>query len=368
MAEPITNSKAYKGLAKFGLPRIIIVAFFLLLLFATAVLELNVASSLGNCLSRWGMYGILALAMVPSVQCGVGLNFGISLGISTGLLGGLIAIQLDIANHPALVAVSPAFAALAAIFAAILAACFFAAILGYFYGLLLNRVKGSEMTVTTYIGFSVIAFMNIMWTVLPFKSGTLIYPNAGRGVRYQVSLDSSFKGVISNILEFKIGSLTVSTGLILFLLFMCLIVWLFMRSKTGLAMSAVGANPMFARAAGINTNKMRLIGTMFSTVLAAVGIVVYAQEYGFLQLYNAPQMMGFISAAAVLIGGASPKRATIFHVLLGTFLFQGIMTLGLPVANAVYPGTSLSEILRMLISNGIILYALAQTKRGSSRE
>lgn len=368
MAESITNSKIYKGLAKFGLPRIIIAAFFLLLLFGTAVLDLNVVSSLSNCIGRWGMYGILVLAMVPSVQCGVGLNFGISLGITTGLLGGLIAIQLDIANNPALVAVSPTFAALVAILAAILMACFFAAVLGYFYGLLLNRVKGSEMTVTTYVGFSMIAFMNIMWTVLPFKSGTLIYANAGRGIRNQVSLDSSYKGVISNILKFKIGSLTVSTGLILFFLLVCLMVWLFMRSKTGLAMSAVGANPMFARAAGININKMRLVGTMLSTILAAVGILAYSQEYGFFQMYNAPEMMGFISSAAILIGGASPKRATIFNVLLGTFLFQGIMTLGLPVANAVFPGTSLSEILRMLISNGIILYALAQTRGGSSRE
>jgi len=368
MTESITNSRVFKGLAKFGLPRIIIAAFFLLLLFGTAVLDLGVTSALGNCISRWGMYGILALAMVPSVQCGVGLNFGISLGITTGLLGGLISIQLDIANNPALVAISPTFAVLAAFLAAILMACFFAAVLGYFYGLLLNQVKGSEMTVTTYIGFSMIAFMNIMWTVLPFKSGTLIYPNAGRGIRNQVSLDSSYKGAISNILKFKIGSMTVSTGLILFFLFMCLIVWLFMRSKTGLAMSAVGANPMFARAAGINTNKMRLIGTMLSTILAAVGIITYSQEYGFFQMYNAPLMMGFISAAAVLIGGASPKRATIFNVLLGTFLFQGIMALGLPVANQLFPGTSLSEILRMLISNGIILYALAQTKGGGSRE
>ena len=67
---------------------------------------------------------------------------------------------------------------------------------------------------------------------------------------------------------------------------MCFLVWLFMRSKTGMAMTAAGANPMFAKAAGINVNKMRLIGTTISTVLAAVGILVYAQGFGFMQLYN----------------------------------------------------------------------------------
>lgn len=141
-----------------------------------------------------------------------------------------------------------------------------------------------------------------------------------------------------------------------------------MRSKTGMAMSAAGSNPMFAKAAGINVNKMRLIGTTLSTVLAAVGIIVYAQGFGFMQLYNGPMMMGFNSVAAVLIGGASPKRASISHVLLGTFLFQGILALGLPVANQFIPESNLSEVMRLIISNGIIIYALAQTKEGGGRE
>lgn len=133
-------------------------------------------------------------------------------------------------------------------------------------------------------------------------------------------------------------------------------------------MSAAGSNPMFAKAAGINVNKMRLIGTTLSTVLAAVGIIVYAQGFGFMQLYNGPMMMGFNSVAAVLIGGASPKRASISHVLLGTFLFQGILALGLPVANQFIPESNLSEVMRLIISNGIIIYALAQTKEGGGRE
>ncbi len=56
-------------------------------------------------LRRWGMYGVLALAMVPAIQCGIGPNFGITMGIVGGLLGGLVVIQLDIAQNPALVAI-----------------------------------------------------------------------------------------------------------------------------------------------------------------------------------------------------------------------------------------------------------------------
>lgn len=45
-----------------------------------------------------------------------------------------------------------------------------ATVFGMGYGLLLNRVKGSEMTVSTYVGFSTIAFMNIVWLSLPYKT------------------------------------------------------------------------------------------------------------------------------------------------------------------------------------------------------
>lgn len=357
-----------KGLSSFGLPRIIIVAFFLLLVFGAGYFGMNLPQLLSDCLRRWGMYGILALAMVPAVQCGIGLNFGISMGIVGGLLGGLIVIQLRIAEIPALVSVHPMFAMWVAVLTAIAIGVALSTVIGYLYGLLLNQVKGSEMTVTTYVGFSIIAFMNMMWMLLPFNNGELIWPNAGAGLRNTISLATSFSNVMNKTLAFKIGSLTVPTGLLLFLFLMCFLVYLFMRSKTGIAMSAAGANPMFAKAAGINVNKMRLIGTTLSTVIAAVGIIVYAQGFGFMQLYNGPLMMGFTSVAAVLIGGASPKSARIPHVLIGTFLFQGILALGLPVANEFIPESNLSEVMRLIISNGIIIYALSQAKGGDRRE
>jgi simple sugar transport system permease protein len=40
-----------------------------------------------------------------------------------------------------------------------------------------------------------------------------------------------------------------------------------------------------------------------------VGIVVYAESYGFLQLYMGPLFMAFFAVASFLIGGASLKRA-----------------------------------------------------------
>ena len=325
-----------------GLPRIIIGGFFLLLLFTASGFGMDLMQIVSDIIRRWGMYGVLALAMVPAVQCGIGLNFGISMGIVGGLLGGLIVIEWKIAEMPSLVAVHPLFAMWVAVLIAIVIGVVLSTGIGWLYGLLLNRVKGSEMTVTT-----------------------------GEGLRNTISLASSYSGVMNNTLKFSInlpfGKVEIPTGLLLFFFLMCLLVWLFMRSKTGAAMSAAGANPMFAQASGINVNRMRLIGTTLSTVIAAVGILVYAQGFGFMQLYNGPMMMGFTSVAAVLIGGASATRAKISHVLIGTFLYQGIMALGLPVINLFIPEGNLSEVMRLIISNGIIIYALAQTG-GESRD
>ena len=55
--------------------------------------------------------------------------------------------------------------------------------------------------------------------------------------------------------------------------------WLFMRTKTGTAMTAVGSNPDYARASGISSDRMRTVSVIMSTVLGAVGIVVFQQSY-----------------------------------------------------------------------------------------
>jgi simple sugar transport system permease protein len=103
---------------------------------------------------------------------------------------------------------------------------------------------------------------------------------------------------------------------------------------------------------------------MLSTVLGAIGIIVYSQGYGYAQLYSAPLMMAFSAVAAILIGGATASRAKVSHVIIGVIIFQGLLTTALPVANQLFEGTDLSEILRMIIQNGIILYALTQVKGG----
>jgi simple sugar transport system permease protein len=155
-------------------------------------------------------------------------------------------------------------------------------------------------------------------------------------------------------------NLVVPTGLLLVFAFGCLIMFFFMKSKTGMAMLFSGMNPGFGHSIGINDDRVRILGNIISSVFAAVGIVVYAQSYGFFQLYSAPLMMAFPSIASILIGGATPRKATISHVIIGTVIFQSLLTISMPVANELVESGGLSEIARVLVSNGIILYALTK--------
>lgn len=335
-----------------GMPRLIIGSFFILLCVLALLYDLSLTSLLSNTLVRMGMNSILVLAMVPAIQCGISLNLGLPIGIIGGLLGGLMCIEFKMTGWSGFLF-------------AILIGVAISTVLGYLYGLLLNRLKGSEMAVTTYVGYSIVALMCIAWLVLPFNSLELRWP-LGNGLRVTLSMASSYKHLLNNLWAFKIGGVSIPTGLLLFMAMCCFLMWLFQRSKTGIAMQAVGNNPRYAEATGISVNRMRIIGTVLSTALGAIGIIVYSQSYGFMQLYNAPKQMGFVAASAILIGGASTSRARISHVLIGTFLFQGVLTLGMPVANALVPQSTLSETMRILISNGIILYALTKSG-GDSR-
>ena len=368
-------SKAKKAIQNFGLPRLIILSFFLLLIFLATMQRMDIPALLGDVLRRWGMYGILVLAMVPSIQCGIGPNFGVTIGIVGGLLGALISIELRELGVFLAFAGNPTLDAFVSIMVALLFALLISSILGILYGLLLNRVKGSEMTVSTYVGFSAVALMNIMWLILPFQSPTSIWPLGGEGLRNTISLEADFSNVFNDFMGFPIEmnrflwvsydtprTLYVPTGLILSFLLVCVLVWLFTRSRIGTMMKAAGSNPMYAKSAGVNVDKMRILGTTLSTALGGIGIIFYAQSFGFLQLYNAPQMMGFACVASILIGGAGIKHARITHVLLGTFLFQGMLAVALPVANEIMPEGNLSEVIRIIISNGIILYALSKSK------
>jgi simple sugar transport system permease protein len=296
------------------------------------------------------MSSIMVLSMVPMIQSGCGLNFGIPVGLIAGMMGAVVSLEFNLVGAPGIIV-------------AFLVGITFAAIFGFLYGVLLNRVKGDEMIIATYVGFSFVFLMNIMWLILPFKNPASVQGFKGEGLRTTISLQDYWAHQLSGIFQIEITKyLIIPTGMILFFAFMALLVWAFFKTKTGTAMTAVGSNPDYARASGISINKMRIISVMLSTMIAAVGMVVYQQSFGFVQMFNAPLAFVFPSVAAILLGGASVNKASITNVIIGTILFQGILTMTPSVINSAI-NIDVSETLRVIVSNGMIVYALTRKAR-----
>lgn len=350
-----------EAISRIGLPTVIIGIFWIFILIVGVCFGIPLDALISDTIKRAGMNGILVLAMVPSIQSGTGPNFALPVGIVCGLLGIVCAIEFG-------------FTGWGWILVAVLIGVVLAIVIGYLYGKLLNAVKGSEMTIATYTGFSIVAFMCLLWLMLPFQNKQIRWM-MGTGLRETIQLDAvGGAQLLNNFGLFNIGGelvngayvggITIPTGLLLVFFIFCLGIWLFFKSKIGIAISSGGINPGFARSAGLNIDRGRVIANVISTVLAAVGIIVYSQSYGYAQLYTAPLTMAFAAVAAILIGGATAQRAKVSHVIIGVFLFQGLLTTAMPVANEIFKGTDLSETLRAVIQNGVILYALTQVKGG----
>ncbi len=331
----------------FGWPRIIIALFLIALFVAAPFVGVKLGPSFTDVFNRFGQNAVMVLALVPMVQAGCGLNFGLPVGIVAGLLGALITMQIGLTGFTGFVV-------------SIVFTVFFGSLFGWFYAALLNRVKGEEMTISMYIGFSIVMLFSILWLVLPFTKPTLVMGYAGEGLRRSISLENYWRHVLNdNVLTIKIGSVIFPTGLILFVALCAFFMFVFMRTKTGTAMTAVGSNPDYARASGVSINKMRTSATIISTVFGGIGILVYQQSFGFVQVYDAPLFMAFPAISALLIGGASVNKASIVNVIIGTLLFQGMLTMTPSVINSMLQ-TDMSEVIRIIVSNGMIIYALTR--------
>jgi simple sugar transport system permease protein len=324
----------------------------------------------------------------------VGPNFGLTVGVVFGLVGGISVMELA-APEPFGLGIMGSHEALAKGWSGFLLAHVIAipiaAIAGLGFGLLLNRVPGQEMVVGIFAGFSAVGAFCMVWIMAPLTSPEVVWAFKGSEARNTLVLNDYFRWILDSTGEFQAGTYAPGdigadgnplpyrrpegfffpTGLVAYWLGMCAIMALFLRTRLGTAMTVSGSNPNYARSIGIHVPTMRVLSVVLSTVLAAIGILVYSQSYGFFQLYMAPLWMPFQAVAALLLGGASIRKASIMHAIIGVFLFQSLLTTSLPVVNDLIEGSdyaktleNLPEIARIMIQNGIILYALAQVTKG----
>lgn len=335
-------------------PRIVMSVYMLVLLIAAIYVDISFTSLINDALIKWAMNGIIVMSLLPMINVGAGRNFGMTIGLSAGLVGMVFALNYKMAGWTGFL-VSMAMGSLIAV------------VLGWFYGKILNLLKLNEEIVGTFAGYSFIPVMNIFYTFVPVKNLAMVYPIGGQGLRPRVNLDTYFGGILDNLWQIQIGEIIIPAGLLLFFFGIGFLLWLFSKTRTGIIFAAIAENERFAHLSGINVNRYRVIGVVMSMVLAAIGVIVYSQSYGFLHLYDGPFMMSFPAVSAIVIGGATQRKATVTHVLIGTFLYQTTYLLSVPVANALLI-PEMTEILRTIVTNGIILYAFIFQRKGARHE
>jgi simple sugar transport system permease protein len=331
------------------LPQIIMLAYLALLMAGSLYIGISPFSTISDGLVKVAMNGVLVISLIPMVNCGMGMNFGLPIGVTAGTIGLLMAIQMRITGFPGFLT-------------AVLIGIILSVILGFGYSKILNLLKGNEEIVCMFVGFSFIPLMNIFYTTAPFTNRQMLYPVGGSGLRPKINLESYFADILDKTLAIKAGDIVIPTLLLLAFAVVCLIISYVYHSKLGDAMSAVSENEMFSRLSGINIDRTRTISVIISTAVAAVGICIYSQSYGFVEAYDGPTNLVFPAVSALLIGGATRSHAKIWHGIFGAALYQTTYLLSVPVANQLLV-PQMAEILRMLVTNGIILYAFLFDRR-----
>lgn len=335
-------------------PQIIMFLFTGVMLLAALAIDMSLVGIINDALIKWAMNGVIVLSLIPMINVGAGRNFGMTIGLSAGLVGMIFAVNAI-------------YTSWLGFFTSILIGMAVAVVFGFLYAQILNRLKMNEEIVATFAGYSFIPIMNLFYTFAPVTNRQMLYPIGGQGLRPKVNLDNYFGQVLDNLWQIKIGDLIIPLGLLLFFFGIGLLLWLFSKTKTGMIFSAIAENEKFVKLSGINVEHYRTIGIIMSTVIAAIGVIVYSQSYGILHLYDGPFMMSFPAVSAIVIGGASPKKATVANALIGTFLYQVTYLLSIPVANALLI-PEMAEILRTIITSGIILYAFIFERKDTRHE
>jgi len=146
------------------------------------------------------------------------------------------------------------------------------------------------------------------------------------------------------------------TGLVVASL--CFFITFLSKTKLGQDFRSVGQSQHIAEISGINVDRTRVIATIFSTVLAAWGMIIYMQNMGTLAVYDSHKNIGLFSVAAILVGGASTSRASVKNALVGAALFNSMTIISSELGPALFGDPGVGEFFRSFMVYGVIGLAL----------
>ncbi len=213
-------------------------------------------------------------------------------------------------------------------------------------------------------GFIIYAFIGIVRAVYTNKWGTEAARQKWGKIKWfylagaVVYGGAVFYTRINERLNLAMAFVDVPVFTMILVVFVALVIQFLVSTKLGQDFRSVGQNMKVAVSAGINVDKTRIIAIVISTVLAAWGQIIYIQNIGNFATYTAHEQVATFAIAALLVGGASIKKATIGQAFLGIILFHILFTVA-PMAGAnLFGDTQIGEYFRVFVSYGVIALAL----------
>ncbi|MCX6689250.1 MAG: branched-chain amino acid ABC transporter permease [Methanoregula sp.] len=118
-------------------------------------------------------------------------------------------------------------------------------------------------------------------------------------------------------------------------------IWWIMKSRIGLAFSAIRENELEARASGINPVRYRLLAFAMSAYLAGVAGAIEIHHIGYItpEIYNVD--ISFWPVTYVIFGGLGTLAGPIVGTIVLTFIWESLKMLGLTFARYVIVGVLL---------------------------
>ena len=352
---------------------------------------------------RLSRNSFIVLALIIPIIAGMGINFAITIGAMAAQIAALWVIEWGISG-------------LAGFLTAMVITMPIAAFFGFLIGKLMNKMKGQEMIGGLILGYFAnglyqLLFLFIFGNLIPLKTpGLVIKGSTGVANTIDLSTERGFKYALDGLWRVPFGTAAlilcgliaiwslvklatkkedkkkaltrtgicvavaviaqlpfvtaafsmVSVPMVTFLIVALLCVFnnAIMKTRIGQQFRAVGQNRTVANAAGINVDRVRVIAIIISTVLAGWGQLIFVQNMGSFQTYGAHEQVGLYAVEAILVGGASIKKATNGQALLGCILFHLLFIVAPSAGKNLFGDAAIGEYFRVFISYGVIALAL----------
>lgn len=352
---------------------------------------------------RLSRNAFIVLALILPIIAGMGINFAVTIGAMAAQISALWVIEWGISG-------------LGGFVVAMLMTVPIAAFFGYLIGNLLNKMKGQEMIGGLILGYFAnglyqLLFLFIFGNLIPLNApGLVIKGSTGVANTIDLSTDRGFKYALDGLWRVQFGTglyilcglfalaavvsflmkksskvkciRTVAIAAALCLVYqipavsalfamvqvpmitfglvglLCLFNDALMKTRLGQRFRAVGQNRTVANVSGINVDQVRVIAIMISTVLAGWGQLIFVQNMGSFQTYGAHEQVGLYAGAAILVGGASIRKATNAQAILGCVLFHLLFIVAPSAGKNLFGDAAIGEYFRVFISYGVIALAL----------